>query len=206
MTSGIWIDKNRTITRSSTAITIEYPLPKRHPANNLNSRDSNYDDPEGRIVILTIDDVSWFKRTDREWRTTTAKQPFFDIGDIQTNHGIVVGNIGDTVYRHGHVELFLKVVQSRGWMMIVERLRSYHRQAERNKIIQSTKDAVEMVSGDLRGGRASEPTTVMPDESLLSESLTNSNVSGEERIVTPSPSSSSDPDSITKEPVCLLLN
>src|SRR5208282_6778626 len=100
-------------------------------SHDSNSHDPNSRDPTGCIVILTINDVSWFKKEKGEWRTTTAGQPFFDIRDIQTDRGFVIGNIGDQVYRHRRVLRFLGVVGLRGWMMIVERFRRYAERIQR---------------------------------------------------------------------------
>jgi hypothetical protein len=91
---------NRTTKSTSTSIKIEY-LPKTHPRYNPNAHDS-----AGSIIILTIDDVSRFKISDGEWRITHASHPFFDIRDIQTDRGVVIGTFGDILYRHRRVEMF----------------------------------------------------------------------------------------------------
>lgn len=164
---------DRTTRGTSTAITIEYPLPETHPAYN-----SNCHNPRGCINILTIDDVSWFKRRNGEWRGTTALQPFLDIGDIQINRGIVIGNIGDTAYRHGRVERFLRAVESRGWIMIVERLRAYtDRINGRSVIAASNQDLVQPppIGEDSHNDNESHDNYAVPDSPMATLSHSSSN-------------------------------
>ena len=116
-----------------------------------------------------------------------AGQTFFDIRDIQTNCGVVIGNIGDTVYRHGYVECFLKAVKDRGWMMIAERLRCYVERIQGNTMVPSSGDLVETLNGEeLHKNQDSDLAAAILNDSVLSEPLTpNSDVSAEQDIVTP---------------------
>ena len=119
----------RMTTGNSTSIIIDYPLPDAHPAfdpqNNL----------LGRAIVITIDDPAWFKMKDGEWRTTNSEHPFVDIRSISADRGFVIGNFGDTVYRHRDVECLLKAFLAQGWGMMVKKLVGYTERCERNRIL-----------------------------------------------------------------------